>query len=466
MKKYLFLLIVNLITSTAFAKISLPSIFSDNMVLQQNSNISIWGKAKTKARVTVYTSWNNQTYTAMSNADGSWKLAVVSTKAGGPYRITISDGEAVTLNNVLLGEVWLCSGQSNMEIPVKGFRNQPILNSTDILLNADNPQIRLIRYGKALSRTPQYDCKSTSWQISDAQSAKEFSAVGYQFAQQLQYKLKVPIGIIMSAYGGTKIEAWMPSNSLKSFHEIKIPADDDTAKITKNDPSVLFNAMVSPFLGYGIKGVIWYQGERNRYNPGIYDKLMVAMVEEWRKLWNSGELPFYYVQIAPFHYKDNMGSASLLREAQLKASTQIPNSGMVVSLDVGTENFIHAPDKTTISKRLVYWAMANTYGMKGLAFAGPVYKSYKIVKDVVTISFSHAENGLSSFGKGLSAFEVAGEDKIFYPATARITAAGVVVQSENVKKPIAVRYAFKDWIVGDLFNTEGLPASSFRTDNW
>lgn len=454
-KKYLSLLLVSLITSTAFAKISLPSIFSDNMVLQQNSNVSIWGKAKANVKVTIHTSWNSEKYSATSDSDGSWKLSVVATKAGGPYQITISDGEEVVLNNVLLGEVWVCSGQSNMEMPVKGFKNQPALNSADILLDADNPQIRLIRYEKTLSRIPQYDCKSTSWQISDAQSAKEFSAVGYQFALQLQRKLKVPVGIIMSTWGGTKIEGWMAGNSGVA----------DTAKITKNDPSVLFNAMINPFLGYGIKGVIWYQGEANRSNYTQYDQLMEAMVKGWRTAWNIGEWPFYYVQIAPFKY-DKTNQSAFLREAQLKASSLIPNSGMVVSMDVGTENFIHPPDKTAISKRLIYWAMANTYGMKGLAFASPVYQSHKIVKNVITISFSHAENGLSSFGKTLSAFEIAGDDKVFYPATAKITVAGVVVQSEQVKTPIAVRYAFKDWVAGDLFSNEGLPASSFRTDDW
>ncbi|MBD1424168.1 sialate O-acetylesterase [Sphingobacterium arenae] len=464
-KKYLLLLLVNLIITTSFAKISLPSIFSDNMVLQQNSNVSIWGKAKAHVNVIVHTSWNNQKYTTRSDANGSWKLSVVSIKAGGPYQIKISDGEEMILDNVLLGEVWLCSGQSNMEMPVKGFRNQPTLHSADILLDADNPQIRLIRYDKTLSRTPQYDAKSTSWQISDAQSAKEFSAVGYQFAQELQRKLNVPIGMIMSTWGGTKIEAWMPEKALKSFPDIKIPDIADTAKITKNDPSVLYNAMVNPFLGYGIKGVLWYQGEANRSNYKQYDELMETMVKSWRKAWDIGEWPFYYVQIAPFKY-DSTDESAFLREAQWKASTQIPNAGMVVSIDVGAENFIHPPDKTTISKRLVYWAMGNTYGMKGLAFATPVYKSHKINKDAVTISFSHAENGLTSFGKNLSAFEIAGEDKVFHPAKAKITGAGVVVQSENVKMPVAVRYAFKDWVVGDLFNNEGLPVSSFRTDNW
>jgi sialate O-acetylesterase len=262
------------------------------------------------------------------------------------------------------------------------------------------------------------------------------------------------------------IEAWMTENSLKDFPGINIPAISSTAKIVKNDPAVLFNAMINPFLGYGIKGVIWYQGEQNRSNHHIYDQLMVSMVKEWRTLWNRDEFPFYYVQIAPFNYKDKIGPANFLREAQLKASTQIPNSGMVVSMDVGTENFIHPPDKTTISKRLANWALANNYGMKGLSFASPVYKSLMIDKNLATVSFENAANGLSSFGRPIAAFEVAGADKIFYPANAKITGAGVVVQSDQVEVPVAVRYAFKDWVIGDLFNTEGFPASPFRTDSW
>jgi len=459
-------LVLFLAAINASGKISLPSVISDNMVLQQKSKVALWGKAKINSRVRVTTSWNKQEYVSSADGNGSWKLLVATPSAGGPYEITFNDGEKLTLSNILIGEVWVCSGQSNMEMPVKGFGNQPILNANEILLDADNPQIRLIRYERALTRTPEYDSKSTSWQVSDAQNAKDFSAVGYQFAQILQRKLKVPVGIIMSTWGGTKIEAWMTGNSLKQFPEIVIPAVADTTRINKNDPTVLFNGMINPFLGYGIKGVIWYQGEQNRSNPQIYDRLMVSMVKEWRSLWNRGDFPFYYVQIAPFHYKDRIGPANLLREAQLKASTQIPNSGMVVSMDVGAENFIHPPDKTTISKRLAYWAIANDYGMKGLPFASPVFKSMTVDKDIANLSFDHAENGLSSFGKPLSAFEIAGEDKIFYPANAKITGKGVSLQSEQVKVPVAVRYAFKDWVIGDLFNTEGFPASPFRTDNW
>jgi sialate O-acetylesterase len=466
-RTFISLLLMLLLASVdVSAKVVLPSVFSDNMVLQQKEQVNIWGKAAVNKTVSIITSWNNKKYSVSADKQGNWKVKIATPFAGGPYTITFNDGESLTLRNVLIGEVWVCSGQSNMEMPVKGFGNQPILNSNEILFDADNSHIRLIRYERALSRTKEFDCKSTSWEVSDAQSAKEFSAVGYQFAQMLQRKLKVPVGMIMSTWGGTKIEAWMTENSLKPFPGIRIPAVLDTAKLVKNDPAVLFNAMIHPFLGYGIKGVIWYQGEQNRTNPEIYDRLMVSMVQEWRSLWHRGDFPFYYVQIAPFRYKDKLGPANLLREAQLKASTQIPNSGMVVSMDAGEENFIHPADKTSISKRLAYWAMANTYGMKGLPYASPVYKSMQVDKDVATISFANAENGLSSFGKTLAAFEIAGADKVFYPASAKITGKGVVVQSDQVKNPVAVRYAFSDWVIGDLFNTEGLPVSPFRTDNW
>lgn len=446
------------------AKVVLPSVFSDNMVLQQKDEVNVWGKAAANNTISIITSWNNKKYTVISDQQGNWKTKIVTPAAGGPYTITFNDGDKLTLQNVMIGEVWVCSGQSNMDMPVLGFGNQPVLHSNEILFDADNSNIRLIRYEDALSRTPAFDCRSTTWEVSDAKSAGKFSAVGYQFAQLLQRKLKVPVGMIMSSRGGTKIEAWMSENSLKDFPDIRIPAVDDTAKMGKNDPAVLFNAMVHPFLGYGIKGVIWYQGEANRANAKIYDQLMVSMVREWRNLWHRGDFPFYYVQIAPFKYKDTL--APLVREAQLKASTQIPNCGMVVTMDVGAEHSIHPPDKTTVSRRLAYWAMAKTYGMDGLACAGPVYQSVKINKETASITFTNVENGLTSFGKTLSAFEVAGEDKVFYPAAARIIRKGVVVHSAQVKQPVAVRYAFKDWAAGDLYNTEGLPAAPFRTDDW
>lgn len=464
MRKLIIILFL-LLSLGASAAIRLPAVIGSNMVLQRQSEAALWGKANANAKVTVLTSWNKKTYTAKADANGSWKVKVQTPAAGGPYEITISDGTPVRLENILIGEVWLCSGQSNMEMPVKGFKNQPILHSADILMEADNPQIRLFNVPRKTSRTPQFTCNA-SWQVSNAESAAGFSAVGYQFAKMLQEKLKVPVGIIETTWGGTVIEAWMDEQALQPFAaEIKIPAAD-VQKPDRNDATALYNGMVTPLTGYGIKGMLWYQGEANRTRPAQYRKLMPAMVKSWRTTWDCGEWPFYYVQIAPFAYDNDKGEAGLLREAQLKAMQEIPNAGMAVSMDVGTENNIHPPDKTIIAKRLLYWALAKTYGYKGIPCEGPVYKSMTVSVDTVKLTFDHAANGLATFGKPLSDFEVAGEDKVFHPAKAWITGSGIYVKSAEVKNPVAVRYAFGAWLVGTLFNTEGLPASSFRTDEW
>jgi sialate O-acetylesterase len=477
MKNRLVLSLVLLFSSllTARAQITLPAIIGNNMVLQQKSKTPLWGKARPHAIVKVTTSWDHGMVSAPVAADSSWKVLVKTPAAGGPYTITLEEAavkpgtmasKKLVLSNILIGEVWICSGQSNMEMPVKGFKNQPVLHSNDLLMDADNPQIRLFRLERGLSRKPETDCKATPWEEANALSVKEFSAVGYQYARALQEKLKVPVGMIMPTWGGTVIEAWMDKSSLAAFPGIKVLSPTDTSRLNKNEPTVLFNAMIHPLVGYGIKGVIWYQGEQNRVNPGIYDRLMVAMVNEWRSLWQCGDWPFYYVQIAPYAYNDTLGPAAPLREAQARAYPQISHSGMVVSLDAGEEHSIHPADKTTIGKRLVYWALANTYGWTGLSYASPAYLSMKVVKDAVSISFDNSYNGLTSFGKPITAFEVAGEDKIFYPAKARITGSGITVQSDSVKVPVAVRYAYKNWVTGDLYNTEGLPVGPFRTDSW
>ena len=451
---------------TASGQISLPAIISSNMVLQQHTEVPLWGKARHSSALKVATSWDHASYSTRVDADGSWRVMIKTPAAGGPYSITLDDGKPLVLSNVLIGEVWICSGQSNMEMPVKGFKNTPVLHSNELLLEADNPRLRLFRLERAQSRQPEADCKATPWEAANALSVKEFSAVGYQFAKALQEKLKVPVGIIMSTWGGTMIEAWMNKNSLAPFPEIKILPPADTSKMNKNEPTVLFNAMIHPLAGYAIKGMIWYQGEQNRVDPQLYDRLMAAMVQEWRKIWNCGDWPFYYVQIAPYAYHDTLGPAAPLREAQQKAQRQIPHSGMVVSMDAGEEGSIHPSDKTSISNRLLYWALANTYDWKGLAYASPLYNSMKVVKDAVNISFDNAPNGLTSFGKPLTAFEIAGEDRKFFRANAKITGAGITVRSDSVKVPVAVRYAYKDWEPGDLYNTEGLPAAPFRTDNF
>jgi sialate O-acetylesterase len=383
--------------------------------------------------------------------------------AGGPFSITFNDGQKLTLIDVLIGEVWLCSGQSNMEMPVKGFNNQPTLNANDILLQSEELQVRLFKIDKKMSRTP-LTVLNNVWQHTNAATVSEFSAIGYQFARLLQQQLKVPVGIIQCAYGGTDIEAWMTKKSLSPFNDFKNPPD--TAKLIKNDPAVLYNAMLNPIIGFHIKGTLWYQGENNRVNPLTYDRKMEAMVKTWREEWNIGEWPFYYVQIAPNVYKDYKENIPLLYEAQARAMSLIPNSGMVVSVDAGSQTTIHPPNKTIIAKRLAYWALAKTYGKSGLAFEGPVFKALKITDDKAIISFDKIPLGITAYDQKPGAFEIAGNDRVFHPADAVISGKTIVVKSELVKQPLAVRYCFKDNAVGNVYNVEGLPLGPFRTDNW
>lgn len=464
MKRYLIIpLFFICFIHLAKAEVVLPAIFGNGMVLQQKEAVSFWGKAKPNASLLITTSWNKKTYTVAVKSDGSWKTSITTPSAGGPFNITLNDGKQIILADVLIGEVWVCSGQSNMEMPVKGFGNQPILNANDILLAAEDTGVRLFRIEKNMSRSPLTSIQS-KWESSSAKSVKEFSAVGYQYARFLQQTLKVPVGIIQTAYGGTDIEAWMTKKSLIGFDDFKNPPD--SAKIMKNDPAVLFNAMINPIIGFTIKGVIWYQGENNRVNPLTYDRKMAAMVKEWRSLWNAGNWPFYYVQIAPNVYKDYKDNIPLLYEAQTKAMSQINNSGMVVSVDAGSQKTIHPPNKTIIAKRLAYWALAKTYNKEGIAYVGPVYSSLKINADKAILSFDQIPLGLTAYDQKLIGFEIAGADKVFVSADATIVGKTVVVSNDQVKQPIAVRYCFKDNLSGNLYNVEGLPAGPFRTDNW
>jgi len=443
------------------------------MVLQQQSNVFLWGKAENNAEVSVNTSWNKKEYRIRSDQSGKWKVTVVTPKAGGPYEISFSDGEKLTISNILIGEVWLCSGQSNMEIPFKGkaiYANQPILNAEAIIKEANNPGIRLFTAKRATAGNPKEDCEGV-WNTTSPETVSEFSAVAYQFGKMLSDSLKVPIGLISTSWGGTRIEPWMPESSLKPFPEIKIipGANIDTMKTPASAPTALFNGMIAPFVNYEIKGVIWYQGESNRIEAKAYEKLLPAMITGWRNQWNKKDLPFYYVQIAPFTYSTDKKPyyGVLIREAQYNALKNISNSGMAVAMDVGSEATIHPPDKTLVGNRLAFLALAKTYGKKKIVSEGPSYRSMDISGDKVTISFDHFGKGLKSVGNELLNFEIAGADQVFYPATALILPGGKIeVRNAKVKSPLAVRYAFKNWVIGDFYNAEGLPASSFRTDSW
>lgn len=447
------------------AAIRLPAIIADNMVLQQRSDVPLWGSASHDATVYVITSWDHKAYTTPADHAGHWRITVRTPAAGGPYEISFSDGKKLVLKNILIGEVWVCSGQSNMEISLKGYANQPVLNANDILADAYDPQLRLFHVQRAVSNAPVDDCKG-AWEVSSPGSAASFSAVGFQFAKKLQEILKVPVGIIEASWGGTPIEAWMDKESLRAFPAVKTPVENDTAKADRLRPTCLFNGMIAPVAGFGIKGFIWYQGETNVPHPSGYDQLMNAMISEWRKLWGRDTLPFYYVQIAPWKYTANRDSVALLREAQQKAQSEIPHTGMAVSIDAGNEFTIHPPDKTVISKRLLYWALGDAYGEKGIAYLSPYYKSMKKTGSTIAVSFSDAPNGFTSFDKEITGFEIAGADHVFHPAQAKIFRNTIQVHSDEVPDPVAVRYAFRDWVTGNLYNTAGLPVAPFRTDDW
>lgn len=453
---------VSILSGSAYADIKLPSVFGNGMVLQQRATVPIWGTSDGQA-VAVTTSWNNQTYHAKVDEQGSWRIRVKTPKAGGPYQINLNDGSELVLGDVLIGEVWLASGQSNMNMRVAGSRKDPVLHSDTLIAEAGNQRIRLFRVPTGQSARPLDDCDA-SWSTPDSTSVAAFSAVAYQFALNLQRELDVPVGILQSAYGGTKVEAWMDSTALNGFPLLAgLPAPD---KVTKNTPTALFNAMINPILGYGIRGVIWYQGEGNRSTADRYADWLAGMVRGWRYRWGQDEFPFYYVQIAPYKY-DGTHQSAYLREAQLRATKLIPHSAMVVTLDVGLESTIHPPDKTTVANRLSNVALAETYKKKRGEVYGPTLKRMKVEGSVVRLQFDHVADGLTASRETLNHFEVAGADRIFYPAEAHITGKDkIVVSAKQVANPESVRYAFKDWVLGDLYNSAGLPASSFRTDEW
>jgi sialate O-acetylesterase len=446
-------------------EVKLPSIFGDNMVLQQKTEAAIWGTAASNSTVKIITSWNTKMYTVKAGMDGKWKVKVATPSAGGPYEISISDGKTLKLKNVLIGEVWVCSGQSNMEMPVKGYFNQPVTFSNDAIATSSNPGIRMFTVDQATSLLPVDDFTG-SWKVCEPENVSEFSATGYFFGLYLNIILNVPIGLINSSWGGTRIEPWMSDAGIRKFDFVPLPDKNQQGTLSPQTPTVLFNAMINPMVGYGIKGAIWYQGESNRNEADKYVSLLPGLVENWRSVWGVGDFSFYYVQIAPFDYGKGGISSAFLREAQLKASTAIPGIGMACIMDLGEKDNIHPAGKKTGSERLALLALAKTYGKTGFAFSGPVLKEMTVEGPVVKLTFNHATNGLTSFGKELSCFEVAGANKRFLPAKAFITASGITLMCPDVTEPVAVRYAFKDFVVGDLFNTEGLPASSFRTDNW
>ena len=449
-------MIMCLMSSTAYAEVRLPRLLSDNMVLQRDRPIPIWGWAKPDEKVTV--SLGMSSASAIAGANGQWSIKLPKLPAGGPYQLTVAGMNTLTLTNVLIGEVWLCSGQSNMEKPI-GIHpgQQPCLNYEKEIASADYPQIRLMEVPPANPQTPSDDIPSAQWLVCTPQNivvkrggGHGYSACAYFFGRELHKELKVPIGLIAASVGGIPCEHFTP------------PSGDR------------WLGMINPLTPYGIRGVIWYQGESNlgsshAYCMTYFEK-MKTLITGWRQAWGNNDFPFLFVQVALSKYNDDVEMAPYLWEAQT-ATLDVPNTGMVVTHDISSYPDCHATNKQEVGRRLALWALAKTYGKSRLAYSGPIYKSMAVTTGPgpakIRIQFDYTGSGLASRdGKPLDLFTIAGEDKKFVEAKASIDGKSVVVWSDAVAKPIAVRFGWRQDADPNLMNKEGLPASCFRTDKW
>ena len=450
-------------------KLTLNKIFASNMVLQQNAEVTLWGNADAGEGVTVITSWDNEKYKTKANDKGRWELSVNTAKAGGPYLISVSTKDTtVTLNNVLLGEVWICAGQSNMEMPLRGFMGQEVTGGNrEIALSSGYKNIRIFQSRQAKSDTLQDEPDVWhSWSVVNSKTIKDFSAAGWYFGKFLSDALEgIPIGLIEVVWGGTPAELWISRKTMARFPDI---GKDSVLAVSSHygplKPSMLFNAMVSPLTKLRFKGVIWYQGESNVKRAGKYEKIFSALITDWREQFGF-DFPFYFVQIAPYTYYNQ--NSAILREAQFRVMKNMEKTGMAVTLDIGQKYRIHPAEKQKVGERLAYWALANDYGFQGLGYTAPEYDHLE-VKDSIALVYFKGEIAEATEDELDGCFEVAGENRVFCPARASVGEWKdfAKVYSDKVRHPIAVRYCFRNWCKGKLFGTNELPVSSFRTDDW
>jgi sialate O-acetylesterase len=498
------LALVGLAATAATAAVRLPAVIGENMVLQCDRPVPLWGWATPGRQVTV--AIGERKAAAAANDRGEWLVRLEPMAASAePQVLTVTDedGAKVVCGNVLIGEVWLGSGQSNMEMALQGSEG-----GKEFAQAADLPAIRLLIVPRAVSGTPRTDVQA-QWKVCSPATVPGFSAVLYEFGRNLHQELKVPVGLIASSWGGTRIEPWTPPEgfaavpALKNEHDWlaqanaayereKAAAIDKAAKwldaaraaaaegraipepppwpqhaVSGNQqPTALYNGMIRPLAPFAIRGAIWYQGEANVGAGMRYFDLMKGLIQGWRQVWGEGDFPFYYVQIAPYRYGADAQALPRLWEAQT-ATLALPNTGMAVTVDIATVGDIHPPNKHEVGRRLALWALARDYGRKDLVYSGPLYDKHEIDGRNVTIQFTHADGGLvSRDGKPLTWFTVAGEDKTFLPANAEIVGDAVVVTCPEIEHPAAVRFGWNHIAEPNLANEAGLPASPFRTDKW
>ncbi len=486
----------------ADADVKLPALISDNMVLQSGAEVPIWGTADPGEEVIV--TLGDERIAATADSEGKWMAKLTPMEAGGPFEITIAGNNTVTLHNVLVGEVWVCSGQSNMQWSVSGS-----VNAEQEIAQSDYPMIRLFTVKRVVANQPLRDTEG-SWVTCGPDAVGSFSAAGYFFGRDLHKELNVPVGLIHSSWGGTPAEAWTSLAELESDpefksifdrwekifenyfqakrqHEQKLAQWKQEAQKAKDEgkpvprkprpplgpghphsPGGLYNGMISPLIFYAIKGAIWYRGESNAGRAYQYRKLFPTMIHNWRSSWGQGDFPFLFVQLANYKAAQPLPAESAwaeLREAQLM-TLSLPNTGMAVTIDIGEAKDIHPKNKQDVGHRLALAALAVAYG-RDVVYSGPIYESMTVERDKVRLRFKHSNGGLLAKGdKQLEGFAIAGQDRKFAWAEAKIEGDAVVVWSNAVPQPIAVRYAWADNPVCNLYNEAGLPASPFRTDNW
>ena len=490
------------VNQTATADVKLPHVIGSRMVLQREISIPVWGWADPNENITVKLGGNE--VSTKASKDGTWKVEMPSMKAGGPFRMTVSGKNTIELTDILIGEVWVCSGQSNMQWPLKSA-----FNANQEIARANYPEMRLFYVPRIPAGQPVPDVDA-EWLPCNSENSAEFSAVAYFFGRELHTELDVPVGLIHSSWGGTKIEPWTPPVGFEGLPKLAYILDEidkankdyrtllDTsldeledwvkasrkalrkgAEIpiqpvwpvhpldSRNEPTGLYNGMIHPIVPYAMRGAIWYQGESNRYHGMLYLDMMKALIGGWREVWNQGDFPFLYVQLAPYRYGGgNYEMLPEVRDAQT-AALSIPNTGMVVTTDIGNVKDIHPINKQDVGKRLSLWALAKTYGRQGLVYSGPLYKSMAVSGNKIIISFNHTGSGLKSAdGKALNWFKIAGADQKFVNAKAEIDGDTVVVWSNEISNPAAVRFGWHEEAEPNLMNKENLPASPFRTDNW